>query len=189
MSAVSVNDVLFSIRVPSFVTVHGLVRYLMGGYRGELPIGQELRYRKHGKFVPVYAGDDHAVIKHTTTRGEDMFLFVPQQKMLSISNGVSKVGWVHYPSYQMYSSKSPQPPEPNEDLYDAYVEFEGNIDRFLFSHRRFPDTNDQEDELLFLRHRLDYGWLCAFHGQPIPPDCELGKLVSDFYRLTEGYPA
>lgn len=70
----------------------------------------------------------------------------------------------------------PATAERYKELCEDFQRFKTRADVALYS--------DADTAMTLLDYRINYGWLCAFEGQPIPPDCEFDKLVEDLHVLT-----
>jgi hypothetical protein len=90
-------------RVPTFLVVHGQVQFNMGGFKGILPQGEEMFYKKHGLFVPEYVGDSYAVLHHVTVLKQTTKIFIPPRKRIYISDGRYTLIDVDYESFRRYS--------------------------------------------------------------------------------------
>lgn len=185
-----VTDQNFNIRVPSFLVANGWVMYINHSdwtTQRFLKLGDSVVTRRHGSFEVMYAGVDHAVLRHKALTGKVMPLFVPPQKWLSASNGAFKVGDLNYPSWA-----SQFPPASSEDYFDKAVRIdhpEGLLGKYkdlldIFKNywaERFAESvqEDKDSHTFMLGARIRYGMTCVIAGGQIPSDCDYQKLAEE----------
>lgn len=198
----SVTDSDFTLRVPMFITVYGHVLYTIGMDKTHtyfLELGVVRRYRRHGSFELLYAGDNHAVIKHVTLSGKEMYLFVPERKWLAVSNGSYVSEDTNYKAAQEYwvdlkdkprltsaqifiIERIPTAPESgafNQELYDKYhVLFDG-FNGYWKVNFAESVQEDVDPHTFQLGARIRYGLSCVLDGRPIPEDCMYTKLAEE----------
>jgi len=97
------TDPTFAYRVPAFIVVYGICWHYMHGFQKRIISkgGRIASYQKHGQFQLEWCGPDCGVVKHTTLSGKEMYIFIPQGKMMSISNGSWRMLEVNYDSYKI----------------------------------------------------------------------------------------
>lgn len=198
----SVTDPCFGIRVPMFLTVYGHVIHTIGMnkmFERVLEPGTIVKYKRQGSFELAYAGDDHAVIKHTTLSGKVMHLFVPERKWLAVSNGSYKVEDVHYdsalsfwaalkdlprltPVHVFIFERLPCAPASgtfNQEMYDKYHTLFDGFNGYWKANFDESIQEDVDPHTFQLGARIRYGLSCVLDGRKIPEDCEYAKLVEE----------
>ena len=193
----SVTDVLFDIRTPAFLVVHGYVIHWMAVDRKReqfLLVGSTVTYNRHGKFEVCCIHQKHAVIKHTTLSGKTMPLIVPEEKWLNVSNGSYTTTAPDYSSFEehykhLVNRIDQSRVNHSTELADKYQNL---FDGFRgYWKENFNESAKEDNDLstFMLGARIRYGMTCIGEGQPIPTDCKyevLVKEVDEWIEYREG---
>jgi len=92
-------DSLSPIHHPCMIVLQGKVHFALPNLWEVLEPGRLVSLTRHGSFEVEHTGDSYGIIRHTTTNGRLIRLFIPERDWLIVSDGIFRSYECNYDSF------------------------------------------------------------------------------------------